>query len=68
MPTFLEPNAVSVLLAKPVTRRRLLLAKYCGVLTFVGFQIVLFVMLTWISLGLSTHVWDTRYLWCIPCS
>ena len=36
VPTFLEPSAASVLLAKPVARWQLLLGKYFGVLTFVG--------------------------------
>ena len=37
VPTFLEPGAASVLLAKPVERWQLLLGKYVGVLAFVGF-------------------------------
>ncbi len=66
VPTFLEPSAASVLLAKPVARWQLLLGKYFGVLTFVGFQMVLFVVLTWLALGVRTHVWNMTYLWCIP--
>jgi ABC-type transport system involved in multi-copper enzyme maturation permease subunit len=66
VPTFLEPTAASVLLAKPVGRGRLLLAKYFGVLTFVAFQVLLFVGLTWLALGVRTDVWDTTYWWCIP--
>lgn len=66
LPTFLEASAASVLLAKPVGRWRLLVGKYIGVLTFVGFQVVLFVVLTWLALGLRTNVWDMTYWWCIP--
>ena len=66
VPTFLEPSAASVLLAKPVARWQLLLGKYFGVLTFVGFQVVLFVVLTWLALGVRTHVWNMTYWWCIP--
>jgi len=66
VPTFLEPSAASVLLAKPVARWQLLLGKYFGVLTFVGFQVVLFVVLTWLALGLRTNVWNMTYWWCIP--
>jgi ABC-type transport system involved in multi-copper enzyme maturation permease subunit len=66
VPTFLEPSAASVLLAKPVARWQLLLGKYFGVLTFVGFQVVLFVVSTWIALGVRTHVWGMTYWWCIP--
>jgi ABC-type transport system involved in multi-copper enzyme maturation permease subunit len=66
LPTFLEASAASVLLAKPVGRWQLLVGKYLGVLTFVGFQVVLFVVSTWLALGLRTSVWDMTYWWCIP--
>ena len=66
LPSFLEASAASVLLAKPAGRWRLLVGKYLGVLTFVGFQVVLFVVLTWLALGLRTNVWDMTYWWCIP--
>jgi ABC-type transport system involved in multi-copper enzyme maturation permease subunit len=66
MPTFLERNSVSVLLAKPVARWQLLLGKYAGVLAFVGVQITLFIVSTWLALGLRTGVWDLTYWWCIP--
>jgi ABC-type transport system involved in multi-copper enzyme maturation permease subunit len=66
LPTFLEASAASVLLAKPVGRWQLLVGKYLGVLTFVGFQVALFVILTWLALGLRTNVWDMTYWWCIP--
>ena len=58
MPTFLDPSAASVLLAKPVARWQLLLGKYLGVLTFVGAQLVLFVGLTWLALE-RTHRFGT---------
>ncbi len=66
VPNFLEPSAASVLLAKPIARWQLLLGKYLGVLAFVGFQVVLFVVLTWLALGVRTHVWNMVYWWCIP--
>jgi ABC-type transport system involved in multi-copper enzyme maturation permease subunit len=66
VPTFLEPSAAAVLIAKPAARWQLLLGKYCGVLAFVGFQVVLFVALTWLALGLRTKVWDMTYWLCIP--
>ena len=65
-PTFLEPGAASVLLAKPVTRLQLLLGKYFGVLAFVACQVMLFVGLTWLALGARTGFWDLSYWWCIP--
>jgi ABC-type transport system involved in multi-copper enzyme maturation permease subunit len=65
-PAFLEPSAASVLLAKPAARWQLLVGKYVGVLAFVAFQVVLFVGLTWLALGLRTNVWNATYWWCIP--
>jgi ABC-type transport system involved in multi-copper enzyme maturation permease subunit len=66
VPAFLDPSSASVLLAKPAARWQLLLGKYFGVLIFVGFQVVLFVVLTWLALGVRTSVWDATYLVCIP--
>ncbi|HZW30356.1 MAG TPA: transcriptional regulator [Isosphaeraceae bacterium] len=65
-PSFLEPHAAPTLLAKPVARWQLLLGKYLGVLTFVGFQVALFIVATWLALGVRTQVWNLSYLWCIP--
>jgi ABC-type transport system involved in multi-copper enzyme maturation permease subunit len=66
IPTFLEPSAAAVLLAKPVARWQLLLGKYVGVLAFVAFQVSLFVALTWLALGVRTQVWNLSYWWCVP--
>src|SRR5262249_15782481 len=66
IPTFLEPGAASVLLAKPIARWQLLVGKYLGVMTFVAFQVALFVLSAWLALGVRTRVWDMAYWWCIP--
>jgi ABC-type transport system involved in multi-copper enzyme maturation permease subunit len=66
LPAFLEPSAAAVLLAKPIPRWQLLLGKYVGVLSFVGVQVVLFVGLTWLALGIRTNVWNMTYWLCIP--
>jgi ABC-type transport system involved in multi-copper enzyme maturation permease subunit len=66
LPTFLDPNHATVLLAKPVPRWSLLLGKILGVLTFVFVQTTFFVLGTWLALGISTGVFDARYLFAIP--
>ena len=66
LPTFLEPHAVTVLLAKPAPRWSLLLGKYLGVIGFVAVQAVLFVAGTWVALGISTGVWDASYWLAAP--
>src|SRR5262249_43977794 len=54
LPTFLDPNQVTVLLAKPVPRWSLLVGKYFGVLAFVAVQATVFVLGTWLALGIKT--------------
>ncbi len=66
LPEFLQPNAASVLLAKPISRRLLLAGKCLGVLAFVTFHSLVFVLGTWLALGLSTGYWDAGYLWAAP--
>lgn len=62
LPNFLEPSSVTVMLVKPVTRWNLLAGKYLGIVAFVGLHFVGFVVGTWLALGLSTGVWNGRYL------
>lgn len=66
LPSFLEPSAASVLLAKPMPRWGLLLGKYLGVLVFVLVQALVFVSGTWAALGVATGIWDPIYLMCVP--
>lgn len=66
LPAFLEPSAAAVLLAKPFPRWGLLLGKYLGVLAFVLFQAMVFVIGTWAALGIGTGIWDPIYLMCVP--
>ncbi len=66
LPTFLEPHAVTVLLAKPAPRWSILAGKYVGVVLFVALQSVLFVAGTWFAMGISTGVWDGAYWFAVP--
>ena len=66
LPSFLEPGAVTILLAKPIPRWSLLAGKFAGVVLFVAFQTTVFIALTWLALALRTGYWDLRYFLCIP--
>ncbi len=66
LPTFLETNNASVLLAKPVPRWTLLLGKFLGVIVFVAFQALVFVGGVWLALAIKTGVWDMTCLLAIP--
>jgi ABC-type transport system involved in multi-copper enzyme maturation permease subunit len=66
LPSFLEPAAVTVFLARPAPRWSLLVGKYLGVIGFVALQAGVFVVGTWLALGLATGVWSAFYLLCLP--
>jgi hypothetical protein len=66
LPAFLEAHSVSVLLAKPVPRWTLLVGRTIGVLCFVAIQAAVFLLLTWLALGVRTGVWDGRYWISLP--
>ena len=66
LPTFLEPQAVTVLLAKPAPRWAVLAGKYLGVVLFVGLQAAVFVGATWLTTGAATGVWDATYWFAVP--
>ena len=66
LPSFLEPQAVTVLLAKPAARWTILAGKYAGVVLFVALHATLFVGGTWLGLGIATGVWDARYWMAVP--
>ncbi|MGH9676245.1 MAG: ABC transporter permease subunit, partial [Candidatus Acidiferrum sp.] len=66
LPSFLEAGSLSVLLAKPVPRGLLLFGKFLGVLLFVVAQMSIFVVGTWLALGIRTGVWNPLYLMSIP--
>jgi ABC-type transport system involved in multi-copper enzyme maturation permease subunit len=66
LPTFLEPQAVTVLLAKPAPRWAVLAGKYVGVVLFVALHATLFVGGTWLGLAVATGVWEPRYWLAVP--
>jgi ABC-type transport system involved in multi-copper enzyme maturation permease subunit len=66
LPSFLDPSAASVLLAKPVSRGVLFVGKFLGVVVFVAVVGCVFVAATDLTLGLRTGVWGAGYWLCVP--
>jgi hypothetical protein len=66
LPSFLRPEAASVLLAKPVPRVGLFAGKFLGVLALVAFFAAAFVLGTWLALAARTGDWGPDYLWTLP--
>jgi ABC-type transport system involved in multi-copper enzyme maturation permease subunit len=65
-PAFMERGAIDVLLSKPMSRHRLFLYKYLASMVFVLLQASLFVVLTFLVMGLRWGVWVPGYLLSIP--
>lgn len=65
-PAFVRHGAVDVLLAKPITRRRLFLYKYLSGLVFVLVQALVFVVLSFLVMGFKWGVWAPGYLLAAP--
>ena len=65
-PAFMEGGAIDVVLSKPVSRGRLFLYRYIGGMVFVLLQAALFVVLTFLVMGLRWGVWEPGYLLAVP--
>lgn len=66
LPAFLDPRSCIVLLAKPISRRTLLIGKCLGVLTLTLAYALCFTLGTWLALGWRTGVWDAGYWLLVP--
>ena len=65
-PSLIERGAIDVVLSKPMSRAKVFLSKYAGSMVFVALQAAVFVVLTFVVVGLRWHQWYWGYLWCIP--
>lgn len=66
LPSFLDPSAVSVLLAKPASRLTMFLSRWLGVVLLLSVQAVIFVGATWLATALTTGVWTWNYWISVP--
>ncbi len=65
-PTMMERGAIDVLLSKPIGRVRLFLYKYVSSMMFVFLQATLFVVLTFLVMGIRWGMWQPGYLLAVP--
>jgi hypothetical protein len=55
-----------VILSKPTPRWALLFGRYLGVLALLAFFAGLYIIGTWLAIGLRTGFWVNSYLWGLP--
>ncbi|HUU86010.1 MAG TPA: ABC transporter permease [Phycisphaerae bacterium] len=67
-PSMMEQGAIDAILSKPISRLRLFFGKYLASMTFVFVQSAVFVVLTFLVVGIRWKQWLWPYFWCIPLS
>ena len=67
-PSMMEQGAIDAILSKPISRARLFFGKYLASMTFVFVQAAVFVVLTFLVVGIRWKQWLWAYFWCIPLS
>lgn len=64
--TILERGRLDALLARPIPRAQLLLARYTGILLIACTNVVLLIVASWLILGWKSEFWNTGFLSAIP--
>lgn len=65
-PDFLASGSIDLYLARPIGRLRLFLTKYMAGLLFVGLQVVIFTVLSFLVLGVRAGAWEPGLFLAIP--
>ncbi|MSQ90736.1 MAG: hypothetical protein EXS01_04990 [Phycisphaerales bacterium] len=66
VPDLVAPGSVDLLLAKPISRRRLFLTKYCSGLLFAALQVLLFSTASFIAIGIRGNAWEWTLFAAVP--
>lgn len=63
VPQMLERGTVDLLISKPLSRSKLLLAKYLGCLLIIALNVLYLVVGVWLVLSLKTGFWNAGFLY-----
>jgi hypothetical protein len=66
LPEFLQAGTAQLFLTRPLKRSSILIYKYLSIIIVIGAHATLFVSATWLTVALSTGVWEPCYLFCLP--
>ncbi len=66
MPEFISGGAIDVTLSKPMSRLRLFLTKYAAAMLFVGLQVGVFSVASFLVIGLRGRSWEPAIFLTIP--
>lgn len=66
IPDLVAPGSVDLLLARPISRQRLFLTKYCSGLLFAGLQVLVFTIASFVVIGLRGGSWEWGLFVAVP--
>ncbi len=66
IPDLVAPGSVDLLLAKPISRTRLFLTKYCTGLLFAALQVMVFTGATFFVIGIRGGAWEWSLFVAVP--
>lgn len=66
VPDLVAPGSVDLLLAKPISRSRLFLTKYCSGLLFAGLQVLVFTVACFVVIGIRGNAWEWSLFVAVP--
>lgn len=66
IPDFVAGGSIDLALSRPIGRVRLFMTKYLAGLLFVGLQVTVFTLASFLVIGIRGRVWEPGLLWCIP--
>ena len=66
IPEFVASGSIDLSLSKPIGRMRLFLTKYCCALLFVGLQVAVFSVASYLVIGFRGGTWEPGLFWAVP--
>ncbi|MBS0192305.1 MAG: hypothetical protein U0573_06740 [Phycisphaerales bacterium] len=66
IPDFVAGGSIDLMLSKPIARLRLFLTKYATGLLFVGLQVMVFSVASFLVIGIRGGVWDWKIFVAVP--
>ena len=66
IPEFVASGSIDMSLSKPIGRLRLFFTKYCCALLFVGLQVTVFSVASFLVIGFRGGTWELGLFWAVP--
>lgn len=65
-PELMKEGSIETVLSKPVSRWKIFLVKYAGMLGFMAVPLTLFCFIVFLAMGIRVGVWKFEVFWAVP--